>query len=332
MKDSNNRAKHLEKSLHSVLFELLKTKSGFILLLFLIAGASLIYLSNIENLKEGVWQKILFAIGTSFIATAIFTVTQLTLTSRENATYLHSLLEMHFESFKETILDSISKRQAFTPTDIYQSSNEKNPLFKTRMLKDLSTSSNFYFKGISGKYAASQLLESQGSFENIFIILPSVSNEAIYERARIGLNNASENAIETERKNIIKDLTIALAGFFSKVKFTTRKLTIIITDIIFIDRYEITDTSLYLQMFDDQTYRNRNKFPTAFRFNSSSPIYHHYKREFISLVETCDEKYELSSNSSKDEYFSFLKKNYSDYFDCKKFEELVTNFDDFIKT
>ena len=251
---ANNMLKRLSRGMQS-------------LLLAVVALGATVLLWAATLVRSGTWKEFLNAVATGLLVSAAFGIAQALITSRVST-------EMLRASVVEEVSRSLAEsNNAFFPANEFPASTSPDPLFNALLTQDLENSSTFWFRGLSGRYAAARLSFNQNVSLQAHLILPDPKTPGTFEGR---VDYAFRNKIYPEldlngiRSKIKRDIAMGMIGFFD----ACRKCAItelILTPMPLLDRYEIFRDAIWVTLYSSPG--QGTKFPRTLRFSATSVMY-----------------------------------------------------------
>jgi len=188
------------------LFRILQQKTLVILLLFIIASFLLLVVAYYYSSSNNTLSTFYLSVGSSLLAATVFSIAHTYYTYRENNEIINSQFDLvkkllgvihknngtlydasykaHKQIWKlESQISNLNSdvRNVLShigniPKEIYLGSNEFRVNFNDNFVKSLSNSSIYYFKGATGRYAISRIIDRDGQLDSLKIILPNPRN------------------------------------------------------------------------------------------------------------------------------------------------------------
>jgi len=213
------------------------------------------------------WNQFLNAIATGLLVSAAFGIAQALITSRVAT-------EMLRASVVEEVSRSLAQsNNAYFPANEYQASNTPDPLFNARLTQDLEHSSTFWFRGLSGRFAAARLTYNQNVSLQVHLILPDPKVPGTTEgRIDYALRNRIYPTLSSDeiREKIRRDISLGAIGILEASR-RCAIMELILTPMPLLDRYEIFRDAIWVTLYSDPG--QGTKFPRTLRFPASSIMY-----------------------------------------------------------
>lgn len=218
-------------------------------------------------IHSATWKEFLNAVATGLLVSAAFGIAQALITSRVSA-------EMLRASVVEEVSNSLAhSNDAYYPANEFPASNTPDPLFNSRLTQDLQNSPTFWFRGLSGRYAAARLSFNQSVSLQAYLILPDPKVQGTIDgRADYAYRNRiyPDLSIEDIRKRIRHDIALGVVGMLEAYR-KCAILELILTPMPLLDRYEIFRDAIWITLYSDPG--QGMKFPRTLRFPASSVMY-----------------------------------------------------------
>lgn len=237
------------------------------LLLAVVALGSTVLLWAATLIHSPTWKEFLNAVATGLLVSAAFGIAQTLITSRVST-------EMLRASVVEEVSHSLAQsNNAYFPAHEFPASMVPDPLFNARLTQDLENSSTFWFRGLSGRYAAARLSLNQNVSLQAHLILPDPKVQGTIDgRVDYGFRNQlfPDLTVEAIRDKITRDIVLGLAGIFEACR-KCAIMELILTPMPLLDRYEIFRDAIWVTLYSDPG--QGMKFPRTIRFPASSIMY-----------------------------------------------------------
>jgi hypothetical protein len=218
-------------------------------------------------IHSGTWKEFLNAVATGLLVSAAFGIAQALITSRVATELLRA-------SVVEEVSRSMAQsNNAYFPTHEFSASTVPNPLFNTRLAEDLRASSTFWFRGLSGRYAAARLTFNQNVSLQAHLILPDPRVEGTLE-GRVDYTFRHQIfpglGLDEIREKVKHDIALGLVGIFEACH-KCAMTELILTPMPLLDRYEIFRDAIWVALYSDPG--RGADFPRSLRFPASSIMY-----------------------------------------------------------
>jgi hypothetical protein len=237
------------------------------LLLTVVALCSVILLWSATLIHSATWKEFLTAVATGLLVSATFGIAQALVTSRVST-------EMLRASVVEEVSRSLTRsNNAYFPTNEFPASMLPDPSFNALVSQDLANSFTFWFRGLSGRYAAARLSFNQNVSLQAHLILPDPMAQGTIEgRVEYSLRNQLYPDLDESgiRDRIKHSVALGAVGLFEACR-KCAMLEIILTPMPLLDRYEIFRDAIWVTLFSDPG--QGMKFPRSLRFPASSILY-----------------------------------------------------------
>jgi len=198
---------------------------------------------------------------------ATFGIAQALITNRVSA-------EMLRASVVEEVRQSLTRsNNDYFPANEFPASMVPDPLFNSRLTQDLESSSTFWFRGLSGRYAVARLTFNQNVSLQAHLILPDPKVQGTIEgRVEYALRNQIYPSLDVAaiRDNIRRDIALGAVGIFEACR-RCAFIELILTPMPLLDRYEIFRDALWVTLYSDPG--QGMTFPRTLRFPPSSVMY-----------------------------------------------------------
>lgn len=237
------------------------------LLLAVVALGSTVLLWAATLIHSATWKEFLNAVATGLLVSATFGIAQALITSRVSA-------EMLRASVIEEVSHSLTRsNNAYFPANEFPASMNPDPLFNSRLTQDLENSSTFWFRGLSGRYAAARLTFNQKVSLQAHLILPDPKVQGTFEgRVDYAFRNGIYPGLDvaTIKDKIRRDIALGAVGLFEACR-KCAIMELILTPMPLLDRYEIFRDAIWVTLYSDPG--QGMKFPRTLRFPASSVMY-----------------------------------------------------------
>jgi hypothetical protein len=219
------------------------------------------------SIHSSTWKEFLNAVATGLLVSAAFGIAQALITSRVSTELLRA-------SVVEEVSHSLAQaNNAYYPANEFSASMTPDPLFNARLTQDLEKSSTFWFRGLSGRYAAARLSFNQNVSLQAHFILPDPKVAGTFEgRVDYAYRNKiySDLNIDDIRSTIRNDIAIGIVGMLEACR-KCAMLELILTPMPLLDRYEIFRDAIWVTLYSDPG--QGMTFPRTLRFRASSVMY-----------------------------------------------------------
>ena len=237
------------------------------LLLTVVALVAIALLWAATTVRPATWKEFLSAVATGLLVSAVFGIAQTLITGRAAS-----------ELLRASVVDEVSRslaesNNAYFPSNEFAASETPDPLFNSVLTQDLQDSPTFWFRGVSGRYAAARLTLNQSPSLQAHLILPDPKVSGTLEgRVEYAVRHHlyPELDINGIRAKIKRDISLAVVGLFQACH-TCAMLELILTPMPLLDRYEIFKDAIWVTLYSDPG--QGRKFPRSLRFPSSSLMY-----------------------------------------------------------
>jgi hypothetical protein len=250
---------------NSLLKRLSRGMQALLLTVVALGATGLLWSATLVPSKT--WREFLNAIATGLLVSAAFGIAQALITSKVATEMLRS-------SVVEEVSRSLAQSSnAYYPISEFPASAAPDPQFNLRLNQDLAQSSTFWFRGISGRYAAARLALNQNVSLQAHLILPDPRVVGTFEgRIDYAIRHDIYPGIDIEgiREKIRSDIKLGVIGLF-EASHRSAILELILTPMPLLDRYEIFRDAIWVTLFSDPGMGTR--FPRTLRFSASSVMY-----------------------------------------------------------
>ena len=237
------------------------------LLLAVVALGSTVLLWAATLIHSATWKEFLNAIATGLLVSAAFGIAQALITGRVST-------EMLRASVVEEVSHSLRRsNDAYFPTNEFPASRTPDPSFNSRLTQDLENSSIFWFRGLSGRYAAARLIFNQNVSLQAHLILPDPKVQGTMQgRVDYALRNQiyPSLGVDAIRDQIKRDIALGVVGIFEACR-RCAIMELTLTPMPLLDRYEIFRDAIWVTLYSDPGLGM--KFPRTLRFPASSVMY-----------------------------------------------------------
>jgi hypothetical protein len=213
------------------------------------------------------WREFLDAIATGLLVSAAFGIAQALITSRVSS-----------ELLRASVVDEVARSlaqasNAYYPINEFSASSTPDPQFNAQLMSDLQESSTFWFRGLSGRYAAARLSFNQNVSLQAHLILPDPKVPGTFEGrvdyvARHQIYPGQD--LEQIRERVRHDIRLGMCGLF-EAAHKCAILELVLTPMPLLDRYEIFRDAIWVTLFSDPG--QGTLFPRTLRFSASSVMY-----------------------------------------------------------
>jgi hypothetical protein len=237
------------------------------LLLTVVALGATVLLWAATRIQATTWKEFLNAIATGLLVSAAFGIAQALITSRVASELLRASV---VEEVSRSLAES---NNAYFPANEFPASTTPDPLFNSRLTQDLENSAIFWFRGLSGRYAAARLTFNQNVSLQAHLILPDPRMPGTFEgRVNYALRYRIYPDLDLDgiRNQIRRDISLGLIGLFEACH-KCAIMELILTPIPLLDRYEIFRDAIWITLYSDPG--QGTKFPRTLRFSASSVMY-----------------------------------------------------------
>lgn len=237
------------------------------LLLVVVALGAVALLWTATSIHSATWKEFLNAVATGLLVSAAFGIAQTLITSRVAS-----------ELLRASVVDEVSRslaesNNAYFPSNEFAASKAPDPLFNSLLTQDLQNSPTFWFRGVSGRYAAARLTLNQNVALQAHLILPDPRVPGTLEgRVEYAFRHRLYPDLDINgiRAKIKQDISLAVIGLFEACH-TCAMLELTLTPMPLLDRYEIFKDAIWVTLYSDPG--QGTKFPRSLRFPSSSLMY-----------------------------------------------------------
>lgn len=237
------------------------------LLLTVVALGATVLLWAATLIHSTTWKEFLNAVATGLLVSATFGIAQALITSRVSA-------EMLRASVVEEVSQSLTRsNNAYFPANEFRASMTPDPLFNSRLSQDLENSSTFWFRSLSGRYAAARLTFNQNVSLQVHLILPDPRVQGTMEgRVDYAYRNGIYPGLDRTavKDQIRRDVALGVIGIVEACR-KCAIMELILTPMPLLDRYEIFRDAIWVTLYSDPGQGMR--FPRTLRFPASSVMY-----------------------------------------------------------
>ncbi|MEU5882696.1 hypothetical protein [Spirillospora sp. NPDC047279] len=317
-------------STKDLLRSLYLNRTGILLLIMLLGSIGLIAISA---RTAGAAQQFWLAVGSGTLATTVYSTLQVFLTTTQFEHFLvgsiRSVVESEVVVLAERVLqESDETRHRFLPTSQYPGSTTPDPTFNRDINASFQRSDLYIFRGMTGKYSAARLALLPKTPSRVQLIIADPTEpKAVDNRARLLLRRGEVPDLDEGRKKVIHDIHLALAGMQS-IHAHFDELQLCFTQDPFIDRVEIFDQEIYVELFSDVS--EARSFPPTVRFSRESVAYQtHYRDCSRLLSSSLVRKVTIQRDSDARTYLNDLKDQASIDISMGDFEAAREEFREF---
>lgn len=237
------------------------------LLLALVALGATALLWTATLIHSTTLKEFLNAVATGLLVSAAFGIAQALVTSRVAAELLRT-------SVVEEVSHSLAQaNNAYYPANEFPASTTPDPLFNALLAEDLRNSSTFWFRGLSGRYAAARLSFNQNVALQAHFILPDPKVQGTTDgRVDYAYRNQIYPGLSIDdiRNKIRSDIALGVAGLLEACR-KCGLFELILTPMPLLDRYEIFRDAVWVTLYSDPG--QGTNFPRTLRFPASSIMY-----------------------------------------------------------
>jgi hypothetical protein len=244
---------------------------GVFVLLELILSVGLFVLAAIST---GTIQTVWLGIGTSLLASTVFSSLQVLVTNRANEQVLLSSVASAAQNVAERMA---GKNRRYVPLAEYDETRNFNERFNRDLSADLGTTDRYIFNGLTGRYIGPRLRQVNKRINEILVVVGDPrSDDAV--RIRIEHRRADSNSERQRIKaGLQDDIDLCIIGLFrSRNLHGPIELTLASAPIL--DRVELCDQAGYLTLFSARV-NPKSVFPQTLRCSPDSPFYVSARRE-----------------------------------------------------
>jgi hypothetical protein len=272
----------------TLLRELYLNRVGLLFLLMALVSVGMLYAAaRTHGTSNQVW----LALGTSILATTIYSFFQVLLTRHQLDRFLRSSIRGELAEGQEAIRRQIAAGESqlvstyreihrqFVPNAQYPSLLTPGDRFNRDLNQSLRTSDHYTFRGVTGQYAVTRLaLLHTVPSEFRLIIADPTKPAAVDSRVR----RSAANHVEVARQELLDGIYQALVGV-CLIRHKFDHVQICLTADPHIERLEVTDDAIFLTRFSDVE-DPASRFPSTMRFARESLIYQIYSRDCARLA------------------------------------------------
>lgn len=243
-----------------------------ILLLCIIIGGILLSIDQESSLVMK-----LSAIGASLLSAVIFGALVLLIFSREADFHLMLSLRSIFEEYLLYMVRSTSRLHV--PSTEYPPTDKFDPAFMLDLMKDLSKSSKFWYRGTSGKWIAPYINYCRKPIMEIkAIILDPTKESAISQRAadRKQTEKNANRTINELAEEIKHEIGMAVVSLYDARHKSKIEIFLSESTASTVSGIDLTDEAVYVGLhLTGPAARN----PTSYRYEKDSLAYQNYSIE-----------------------------------------------------
>jgi len=290
--------------------ELFYNKSGVVLLSTILLAIAAFYYGTQQPADSSNLKEVLFSIGSSLIATALFTIFYNVVTYKITTDILEQSISEKLKHSKDEILQGVQEfYKEFVPSKIFEATNTSVDLFDLNLKKEIEDSDSYYFRGISGKRTAIRIELARGKLSEVKLnLLDPSDDKALQERANLMLSidrkaQIPENVSDVKSR-IVKDVISCLTGLYYYGKAKCQKIQITFQIGTSSSRIELLDNAIFISLYDDGHLR----YPETLKFSYNTKIYRLYQLEFQKEFEQLAslKSLEIKNNTTEDEFLALL--------------------------
>jgi len=311
-----------------ILKRLIVARLWVFLLVLALIGAIALMCAHFFLDASSVSHSLVSAFAVSLLAGAILTFFLELIAVDHFREFLRGAIRAETGTLRESILGDLSARVSFLPLATYLPSDDSIKDLRKEVIRDLATSDYYFFLGATGLYAAHYTKECGQVLREVNWVLPAPNSGSVVNRAR-HIARSTGQSVEDVIVEIHRSMLISLSAVFSDIHLHAQSFRIFFTQMEFEDRFEITDRALYLHLFDNKAKSLKAKHPSAYRFDTESPLYGYFRRRATSIVNDCSIKLEVSSETSEEKFMHELQKIFGDEVHGVRIADLASEFQAF---
>lgn len=225
---------------------------------------------------------------------------------QENVEKILNLTRKQIEDLEKSHYHQISLHfRELIPSNYFPPTNQPDQRFNEILNAALANSRQYLFKGVTGRYIPSRLLEVKHHNLTSKILLIDPENEdllRIYIRDRFG--GGASNAELTERvRKVKKEIYMTIVDLFDQVRWKSIEIRIYNGPIFY--RTEILDEKLFISYFTEKT---STAFPTTYLYGNDSFFYNAFLTDFNQTFELAPISMTFNSRSTEQDLINVLIK------------------------
>ena len=291
------------------------------LLLAIVAFGATALLWVATLVHSATWKEFLNAVATGLLVSAAFGIAQALITSRVASELLRA-------SVVEEVSHSLAQsNNAYFPSNEFPASKAPDPLFNSRLTQDLENSSVFWFRGLSGRYAAARLTFNRNVSLQAHLILPDPRVQGTIDgRIAYAVRNQiyPDLTVDGIREKTRHDIATGIAGLFEACR-KCAIMELILTPMPLLDRYEIFRDAIWVTLYSDPG--QGVKFPRTLRFPSSSVMYRMQEADCLQTRSHPNARIiQFPRNIADADVFSFFEEVAGETITAEEYEELRKEF------
>ncbi|MGQ0838537.1 hypothetical protein [Actinokineospora sp.] len=305
--------------------ELFWTRTGLLLLILLVVSGSSMWAA--DGLDPGTAKNLLTALATGTMVSAVvgFGQTLITASASQRA-MVGPVIEESRRALRELSDEYRSLNQEFFPTHVFEATTDPDPAFNALMMRDLSATRQFWFRGFSGRHAAVRLLHSRAEWEVRAVVADPRERTAISGRARHLVRNQGVDAdYEGIQATLHEEIRIGLVGLYlARGRCTAIDVTVIADPPL--DRLEMFDDSVWITLYSDVA-GVPSLYPRTLRFSTGSFIYTMERADFGRLrTARGARRFVITPDTSRAEFLAHFTKVTGSALSEEQFHALEAKF------
>jgi hypothetical protein len=295
---------------------------GVFFLLSLISSVGLfISAANTSGTVQTFW----LGVGTSLLASTVFSSLQVLVTNRANERLLLASVGQAAQDVADSVLE---RNRRYVPLAVYDETKTFNPAFNRDLTADLCNTTKYVFNGLTGRYVGARLLSINRRINEILVIIGDPSSDDAV-RVRIEHRGADPDFDrEGVREQLRRHADLCVIGLF-RSRRQHGPIELILTRTPMLDRVEICDHAGYLTLFSAREDRH-SVFPQTLRWSPESPMYVTTHREAKRTAESpSNVRLRITPTMGEDELLTFYRDKLGRDLDRDGLEELQERFRQF---
>jgi hypothetical protein len=292
---------------------------GIFFLLSLIVSVGLfVSAANSSGTVQTFW----LGVGTSLLASTVFSSLQVLVTNRANERLLRASVGQAAQDVADSVLEN---NRRYMPMAVYDETKTFNAAFNRDLTADLCSTGKYVFNGLTGRYIGARLLSINRRINEVLVIIGDPSSDDAV-RVRIEHRGADPDSDrEKVKEQLRNDADLCIVGLF-RSRRQHGPIELILTRTPMLDRVEICDRAGYLTLFSAREDR-RSVFPQTLRWSPESPVYVTTHREAKRTAESpTNVRLRITPTMGEDELLAFYRDRLGRHLDRSGLDALQTMF------
>ena len=243
---------------------------------------------------------------------------------QDNVEKIVDLTRKQLEDLEKSHYHQISLHfRELIPSNYFPPTNQPDQRFNEILNTALANSRQYLFKGVTGRYIPSRLLEVRHHNLTCKILLIDPENEdllRIYIRDRFG-GTKSHTEITQRVQGVKKEIYMTIVDLFDQARWKSIEIRMYNGPIFY--RTEILDEQLFISYFTEKT---STAFPTTYVYKSDTFFYNAFLTDFNQTFELASIFTTFNSRSTEQDLINFLIKVKCDIGELSQLRNEAENF------